>query len=220
MPNKKALYVGGCKALYHQIEPTVAPITSLLEEIGIDVTISGIYHPNGEEAYTGDYSALSAANLAKFDLLVLFTTGRGHGEDVDAILDFVRSGKAIIGIHCAADSFQDRLDYAHAIGGQFRTHPAPLDVAVEIIDKEHPVTAGVAPFTVNDELYLYKEYDPENVHLLAQTTSHDDNGPVPVAWVREEGKGRIFYLSLGHMPAVWSQPEWRRLVQNGISWAV
>ncbi|MDR3710368.1 MAG: ThuA domain-containing protein [Capsulimonadaceae bacterium] len=220
MSRKKALYVGGCTATYHQLEPTVAPITSLLDEIGIDTTVTGIYHPNGDETYAGDYTALNATNLAGYDILVLFTTGRGRGEDVDAVLDFVRNGKSLIGIHCAADSFQDRQDYLRAIGGQFRTHPAPLDVAVEIVDAAHPVTAGVSAFTVHDELYLFKEYDPKNVHLLAQTTSFDDGAPIPVSWVREEGKGRIFYVSLGHMPPVMSDPNWRRLVQNGVNWTL
>lgn len=220
MSGKKALYVGGCKAVYHRIEPTVAPITTLLEELGIETTVSGVFHPDGGDAFTGDYSALSKENLAKFDLLVLFTTGRGYGEDVGAVLDFVRGGKAIVGIHCATDSFQDRPDYLAAMGAQFRTHPAQLDVAVEIVDAAHPATAGVAPFTVHDELYLYKNYDPTRVHLLAQTRSLDDDGPVPISWAREEGKGKIFFVSLGHEPDVMNHPEWRRLVRNGIAWAL
>lgn len=220
MPGIKALYIGGCQATYHRLEPTIDPMTSLLAEIGIETTVTGIYHPDGGEAYTGNYSALNAANLADYDLLVLFTTGRDQGEDIDAVLDFVRGGKALVGIHCAADSFQDRPDYLKAVGGQFRTHPAPLDIAVEIVDTSHPVTAGVPPFTAHDELYLFKEYDATNVHLLAETVSFDDGGPIPVAWVREEGKGKVFYVSLGHMPPVMSQPEWRRLVQNGINWTL
>jgi type 1 glutamine amidotransferase len=220
MHAKKALYVGGCKATYHQIEPTVDPITTLLAEAGVETTVSGIYHPDGKEECHGDYSALNADNLANFDLLVLFTTGRGQGEDVDAVLDFVRGGKALIGIHCAVDSFQDRPDYLAAMGGEFRTHPAPLDVAVEIVDNKHPVTAGVTDFIAFDELYLFKEYDPSRVHLLAQTNSYDDGAPIPVAWVREEGKGKIFYLSLGHMPTVWSLTLWRLFMLNGVKWAL
>ena len=144
---------------------------------------------------------------------------REHPEDVDAILDFVRSGKAVVGIHCAADSFQDRPDYLSAIGGKFRTHPAPLDVAVDIVDSKHPVTAGVKPFTVNDELYLFTNYDPKKVHLLAQTVSFDDGAPIPEAWVREEGKGKVFYVSLGHVAAELAIPEMRTILERGMLWA-
>jgi type 1 glutamine amidotransferase len=29
----------------------------------------------------------------------------------------------------------------------------------------------------------------------------------PVAWIRNYGKGRVFYNSMGHMPATFSTPE-------------
>jgi type 1 glutamine amidotransferase len=220
LPNKNALYVGGCECDFHLIEPTIGPVTSLLAQIGYDTTVSGMFHPGGGAAYFGDYASLNASNLAASDVLVLFTTGRGHGEDIDAVLDFVRGGKGLVAIHCASDSFQDRPDFLRAVGGQFRTHPAPLTISVDIVDSRHPVTAGVPAFSVFDELYLFQNYDPADVHLLAQSTSYDDagSGPIPIAWVREEGRGRVFYVSLGHMPAVWEHSEWRRLVQNGVQW--
>jgi len=220
MNTQKALFVGGCKQTYHLLEPAIPPVTAALEAIGLDVTASGMYHPNGDETIEGDYSALNRDNLAQFDVLVLYTTSHGGGEDIDAVLDFVRSGKAIIGIHCATDSFTDRPDYVAAMGGRFRTHPAPLDVTVDIVDADHPVTAEVSTFTVHDELYLFQDYSPERVHLLAQTTSFDDNGPIPIAWVREEGAGRIFYISLGHFPEVMHDGNWQTLFQQGTKWAM
>ena len=224
MSQTKALYVGGCNAPWHRIEPTVAPMTSVLEEIGLATDVTGIYHPDGGDTMEGDYSALNSANLAKYDALVLFTTGFGLGENVDAILDFVRSGKALIGIHCAGDSFADRPDFVAALGGRFRTHPAPLDITVDFVDKVHPITEGLDSFTVHDELYLFQDYDPLNVHLLASTTSFPDDqnpgSPIPIAWVREEGKGRVFYLSLGHFPEVMADPKWRKLLQRGVTWTL
>lgn len=219
--SQRALLVGGCPASYHRLEPAEPPIRAALESLGLEVQVGGIYHPDGGDAFTGDYSALTAESLRPVDLLILYTTGKErHGADVGAIIDFVESGKAFVGIHNAADSFTDSADYVALIGGRFRTHPAQLDITTEIVDTGHPITRGLDTFTVFDELYLFADYDPARVHLLAQTRSYDDNGPVPVAWTREPGEGRLFYLSLGHNPSTLADPQWQAFFKHGVAWAL
>ncbi|MDX1934551.1 MAG: ThuA domain-containing protein [Capsulimonadales bacterium] len=232
-----ALFIGGCVHPFHFLEPAIPSVRAVLESVGLTVEVSGIYHPKRfpgdapagvvaeETERIGDYSALNAESLARLALVALFTTGSGQGEDVTALLEWVRNGGALVGFHCAADSFQGNADYVAALGGLFRTHPAPLDIAVEWVDTEHPITAGLTPFQVRDELYLFNHYDPARVHLLAQTRSfahYEDqpDAPVPVCWTRTEGKGRIFYLSLGHFPEVMADPNWQELVRRGALWAL
>jgi type 1 glutamine amidotransferase len=215
----KALLVGGCPAQYHRLEPAIAPITEALESQGLTVTVSGIYHPDGGDAFEGDYSALNAENLRQYDAVALYTTGNERfGADPAAIVRYVEGGGALIGIHNATDSFTDDADYVRLMGGRFRTHPAQLDIITEITDHKHPITLAVGTFTVHDELYLFTDYDPSAVHLLAQTHSYDDNGPVPIAWTREPGTGRLFYLSLVHNPSTMADPNWQRLFRTGAAW--
>jgi len=216
---QKALYVGGCDADFHRLEPTIAPIQAALTKAGLSVDVSGVYHSDSDQP-VGDYRALSAGNLANYNAVALFTTGGENGADVPALLDFVRGGKALIGIHCATDSFTVHPEYIAAMGGKFRHHPAQLDVTVEFVGPPHPITQGLTPFTVHDELYLFSDYHPSRVHLLAETRSYDDNGPVPVCWIREEGQGRIFYLSLGHNPEVMADPHWQTLFERGVRWSL
>jgi len=135
---------------------------------------------------------------------------------------FVERGGAVVGIHCAADSFTDDPEWVAMLGGAFRTHPAPLEIMVDRVCSDHPVLAGVEPFTVRDELYLFRDYDPSRVELLLETSSAQDPeqpGPIPVCWLREPGEGRVFYLSLGHFPDVMEHPMWQRLLENGTLWA-
>ncbi len=217
----RALLVGGCPATYHRLEAAEPPIRAALEHIGMEVVTSGMHHPDGGDATVGDYSAINHDALKDYQALVLYTTGsEAHGADVKAISDFVHGGRALIGIHNATDSFTAFPDYVKLIGGRFRTHPAQLDISVEFVDQTHPITLGLAPFTVFDELYLFADYDPKRVHLLAQTRSVDDNGPVPICWIREEGLGRVFYLSLGHNASTMEDPAWRHLFQRGVHWAL
>src|SRR5690625_7512437 len=42
----------------------------------------------------------------------------------------------------------------------------------------------------------------------------------PWTWVREQGKGRVFYTAYGHDQRTWSQPEFHDLLIRGILWAV
>src|SRR5258706_13557152 len=152
----KVLVVGGCPAPYHRFETAEPPIRAALERLRLEVTSAGIYHPDGGDSFVGDYSSLSDANLHNFDALVLYTTGKERfGADLDAITRFVEGGKALIGIHNATDSFTDNAAFVSLIGGRFRTHPAQLDIAVEITDTAHPITKELEPFTVHDELYLF-----------------------------------------------------------------
>ena len=221
--SQKALIVGGCPASYHRLEPAEPLLRSVLESLGLEVQTSGIFHPDGGEAYIGDYSAISSENLSQFDALVLYTTGATPmGADVEAITTFVESGKALIGIHNATDSFTQDTGFISLIGGKFRTHPAQLDITTEIVDTAHPITQGLDTFTVHDELYLFSDYSPDAVHLLAQTSSFDDNGngPIPIAWTREQGAGRVFYLSLGHNPSTLEDANWQKFFRQGVAWAL
>lgn len=215
------LLVGGCPAPYHRLEPAAPPIVAALAGLGCSTDVTGITHPDGGDAFEGDYSALTRPSLDSYQAVVLYTTGQDRfGADTQAVIDWVRSGGALIGIHNAADSFTDDPEFVRLIGARFRTHPAQLPIALEYVDTEHEITRGLEPFTVVDELYLFADYDPARVHLLAQTRSYDDDGPVPLCWTREEGRGRVFYLSLGHNPETLADPSWRTLFQRGVQWAL
>ena len=53
-----------------------------------------------------------------------------------------------------------------------------------------------------------------------KTAKADQFPPVqPVAWTREHNGGRVFFTTLGH-PGDFEQPSMRRLVVNGILWAL
>ena len=42
----------------------------------------------------------------------------------------------------------------------------------------------------------------------------------PWTWVKEHGKGRVFYTAYGHDERTWSNPGFHKLVKEGILWAV
>jgi type 1 glutamine amidotransferase len=40
----------------------------------------------------------------------------------------------------------------------------------------------------------------------------------PSAYIRTQGKGRICVLTPGHVPEVWRNPQFARLLENALNW--
>ena len=213
----KVLFVGGGPAPWHRIEMTEPPIRAALEGIGLTVDTTGIYHPDGGPEHVGDYSAISAENLKNYDAVILQTDGL-FGADFAALIDYVHRGGALAAVH-GSTIYGDDPAYTALLGAAFARHPEQMDIQVEFADTAHPITQGHAPFTVHDELYLYRE-PPKDVHVLAQTSSYLEAGVVPVCWVREPEAGRVFYLSLGHDLKSLGDPNWQGLFQRGVRWTM
>ena len=43
--------------------------------------------------------------------------------------------------------------------------------------------------------------------------------PFPSTWARMQGKGRVFYTSMGHREDVWTSAEFQSSLLGGINWA-
>jgi hypothetical protein len=213
----KVLYIGGSPAPWHRIEMTEPPIRAALEGIGLSVDLAGITHPAGDDEFVGDYSAINADNLKRYDGVILQTDGL-YGADFAALIDWVHAGGALAAIH-GATIYGDDPAYTALLGAAFRHHPEQLDVSVEFTDIHHPITQGLAPFTVHDELYLWRE-PPKDVGVLAETRSYPNAGVVPICWTREPRTGRVFYLSLGHDLQSLGDPNWQALFQRGVLWTL
>ncbi len=86
-------------------------------------------------------------------------------------------------------------------------------------------------FRVTDEIYVFRNFSPLHSHvLLSLDTSsvdmkkanptRDHETSYPLAWTRTYGKGRVFYIALGHEKAVWRDPRYREILLKGIRWAI
>ena len=152
-----------------------------------------------------------------------------------SLLDFVRGGKGIIGIHAATDSFYEWAEYGEMMGGYFDGHPwgAGDTVTVKIDDPDHPLCAafGGEGFAIKDEIYQFRApYSRESLRvLLSIDTAKTDmtkggikrtDGDFAIAWVRSYGEGRAFYCSLGHNESVFWNPKVLQHYLDGIQFAL
>ena len=202
----KTLLLGGMTTAYHQFWINGPALRDILNAHGCETYMSE------------DLEVLASPGLSNYGLIAVLATGRDLSPAQEAgLLGFVRGGGGLLGIHNATDTFKNSEQYIRAIGGKFISHPPQLDIAVEYVDGTHPIVQGLPPLTVHDELYQM-DWDTQ-VHLLAQTHSHEGKA-TPLCWVRQEGAGRVFYLSLGHNRAVYDNPTYQEWVGRGARWAV
>jgi uncharacterized protein len=137
-----------------------------------------------------------------------------HERYKKSLMDSVKSGKGLMGLHAATDSYPGNSwpEWAQLIGGGFQAHPWTKLVPVKNVAPTHPVNAAFEgkDFEINDEIYEFRlnTADPTRLHVLLQldvskmTDATKGNrgaeGPYYVSWIQPFGKGRVFYCSLGH----------------------
>ena len=184
---------------------------------------------------SADITMLEPHNLHKFDAICMVsTTGVLFDNPAlkKSLLDYVASGKGLIGIHAATDAFYDAWpQYGELIGGYFDGHPWHESVSVRVEDPKHPVNKafdGKNSFDVVDEIYQIKTpyaRDKQRVLLsldmnkTAKKGTHADDD-YPVSWIKSYGRGRVFYCSLGHREEIYWNPAVLRHYLAGIQFAM
>jgi type 1 glutamine amidotransferase/HEAT repeat protein len=170
-----------------------------------------------ETVFSNDMSSFAPENLQQFDAICFNnnTEVKFPKELQKSLMDFIKSGKGIVGIHAATDSFYDWPQAAHMFGGQFCGHPWTADGtwAVKLDDPNHPLMAAFEGenFKINDEIYrtIPPYYSRTTQRILMSLDMSDRRtanaeGMEPfdkdmaISWVKSVGKGRLFYCSLGH----------------------
>lgn len=189
--------------------------------------------------FSDDYSVFDPANLAKYDAVVLNNTTQLKIPEVgkEGLLAFVRQGKGLIGIHAATDSFYDWPEGAALLGGLFDGHPwgASGTWAFKLDEPAHPLNRAWQGkgFKLQDEIYQFKApYTRADRRVLVSLDLSDPvTGGVKqgikrtdrdfaVAWIKNEGKGRVFYCSLGHAANVFQRPDVLQFYLDGIQFAL
>lgn len=133
----------------------------------------------------------TAANLARYDVLVLNSTTGEFLDDADAaataarhaaLLSYVRAGHGLVLTHAGTDAYHTNgntpaglkstwPEFTVMTGGFFKFHWLyPQEITVKIDDSRSPLNATLAgrPFTVHDEIYTLAQdsFSRKNAHVL------------------------------------------------------
>jgi hypothetical protein len=171
-----------------------------------------------------DSEVVTAEGLKQYDLVFLDNTTGAFLDDPNdtsvtdarrtALLDFVRGGKGLAGIHAAIDSYHKSPrrtpgtpavpfvpagtwpDFNHMIGAFFKFHwRYPTTITVKIDDPKSPIDKMFhdKEFEITDEIYTFPQdsYSLRNVHELTSIDyskmSEDVKAKEPAATKRTDG---------------------------------
>ena len=167
-----------------------------------------------------DLDQLRAENIKNYDVVLFYGSGLEFSDPAQeqGLCGFVKAGGAYAGIHSATDAFKKSDAYWELVGGRFAGHGGGK-FTVRVYDPDHPITKGTVPeFEIQDETYSHHYHK----NLAMRSLIHMDRGDErqSMGWVRDYGKGRMFYISLGHGREAWVNPAFQRLTLRGLYWAV
>jgi type 1 glutamine amidotransferase len=179
-------------------------------------------HPRVRTRVYEDFACLPALEAA--DLLLTYTCDvRPDAGQQKALSHFVERGGRWLALHGTNSVIEapapdgprvfttPRLlgDLAEVLGSQFLAHPPIEPYEVRVTRPDHPLVAGIEPFTVSDELYVCELYGELEVLLHAEYSgpcrgfaegdaSAVDDARRPVLYLKRHGLGEVCYFTLGH----------------------
>ena len=229
---RKILMLSAVKGWYHSSIETSKTCFQLMGEKSGAFTVD----------LSDDPAFYTEENLKKYDAILwnntTYTQDFFDSKQKQAILDYVKNGGGFIGIHAAADCGTSAAKakstwpaITELIGGSFDGHPWTKKGNYGICNEDptHPVLEpmGGKGFMISDELYKYKDYKRENQRVLLSIDmfkSYHAKGRADhdhaLVWVKDYGKGRVFFSSFGHNEAVYCNPMILQMWLNGIQFAL
>jgi type 1 glutamine amidotransferase len=194
--NKRVLYFTKSAGFEHSVVKRSAPdqlshSEKILAELG---------QKHGFEVVcTKDGGVFTPANLAKFDVIVFYTSGLLTQPGTDktppmsaegkaALLEAIKQGKGFVGLHAANDSFHylpdpgdrserfrahgDQVDpFIAMLGGEFIQHGPQQTATMRVTDGKFPGCEDLGEgFDSLDEWYTFKDFTPDLHVILVQET--------------------------------------------------
>ena len=140
-----------------------------------------------------------------------------------AVRDFVENGGSALFLHNVTHVGLTDPNFRSVLGAGYAGHPPIRTYKAKIINRDHPITKGVNDFVVTDEQH-YMVYDKDRKHIFMETVNAEgldyrgQGATAPGGWAYDYGKGRICYLSPGHLLTVLWNAELIKLHKNAVRW--
>ena len=181
-----------------------------------------------EVRVTDEPRGITADTIKHYDVILDDYNGPAWGKATeDAVTAFIKDhGKGFVVIHAANNCHRHWPEFEKMIGGAWRagaSHGSMHRFNVRIVDREHPITKGMADFHHTLEEFYHRMTMYDTAHVIAQAFSskkyRGTDKIEPIAWVVEYGKGRVFQTVLGHDLRGMKGTGFIALVNRGTEWA-
>jgi len=174
---------------------------------------------------------IASATVDQYDALVFYDMcDTITPQQKQAYIKLLNKGKAMIFLHHSLVSYQNWDEFQRILGGKYyekatiingdtlkSTYQHDVVIPVKIQDSKHPVTLGLKDFEIYDEVYGNFGIQPGIKPLLS--TIHPGSSRY-IAWINPYGNSKVLFIQLGHGPEAFANPNYRKLLQQGIEWSV
>jgi len=187
-----------------------------------------------ETVISKDPSVFGAESLKTFDAVFFNNTVGNLFEDPalrQSLIEFVYGGGGLLGVHGTSVAFtrwpgaiEDWPEFGLMLGARGANHlDATEHIFIKLDDPDHPINQVFAGngFEYRDEFFRFQEvYSRDRVRVLLSIDTdktkfegqprgnvlRNDND-YALAWVRNYGRGRVFYCTIAHNPYVFWDPK-------------
>jgi type 1 glutamine amidotransferase len=218
-PLKALLVVGGCCHDYAKQKDLLKQ--GIEQRAKVEVTI--VYTPNKEKE--ARFDIYENPDWAKgYDVVIHdeCTSAVTEMSYVQNILNAHRGGVPAVNLHCAMHCYRTGTnDWFEFVGIQSTGHNEQLPIGIEFVNKDHPITHGLADWTtINEELYNNVKV-LDTAQPLARGKQKFEKGvrDVVVAWINQYGKTRVFSTTIGHNNQTVADDRYLNLVTRGLLWS-
>lgn len=160
-------------------------------------------------------------------LLLMDQTKAEVGEEVKKLyVDLTEEGVGMVFLHFTLASMPLWEGYHEIVGGKYHlkrfgkeNEPSKyfpeMTVSVEVLDKEHPVTVGLADFSLTDAFYAKIGIKDSVKPLLGAKTPGIER---VLAWENRAGNSKVIYLMPGFTKSAYTNDSYRRFVLNALKY--
>jgi len=168
----------------------------------------------------------SATALKNYDVIafLIYSTKLKElpAQAQENLLNFVKDGKGFFVQHLASASFPKWEEFGKLCGRKWvmgTSGHGPRSVfQAKIVDKQHPIIAGLSDFEVDDELYA-KLQGNEKIQVLVSADSDWSKATEPLGFGQNYGKGRVVHNAFGHDRKALMTPNVQKIITRGTEWA-
>jgi type 1 glutamine amidotransferase len=165
---------------------------------------------------------------------------KAYSPDIDAVeqllrrslLEWVSNGGGIVAYHYSVGGNTHWPEFLEMLGAAYWGHPWNEEVGVKLDEPDHALLAAFEgkDFRLAEEIFQFREpYSRDKLRVLLSLDTKKTNMTVPwinrkdndfaLAWIRQYGKGRVFYCAFGHRTEIWWNPTILRFYLDGIQFA-
>jgi type 1 glutamine amidotransferase len=189
---KKLLFLTHAGLYKHSsLAPAEKAVTEWGKTGGYDVTTLEGYKQDSAKL---DLSMITPEYLSQFDGLMLMTNGNLPLTEVQkkGIVDFVRGGKGIIGVHCATLTLYDYPDFGEMLGGYYLRSLVSMNLmnagkigVLKVEDQQHPSTKLLGPSWPIDEEFYEFGHQVWDASRPTENVSQVGRLHIPMAFTRD-----------------------------------